>query len=705
MRISKLTTSFFVIMFLLLQTNPSFAITGKTYLTVAQANPANHSSDFEIDKNIVIKFNNNIFKGRKFNNISLMKQDKKVVHALITTKNNILEIKPSQNLENNAAYLLTIPVNSIYDSKNNSLAADFTIQFTTKMKDDQKSKLTSAQNTDSNTTDSNSADSDLVFSNMTETAVEDMKISPTVRSLHIVNCNITSLDLTEGYENLTSIEIKNSPITSVNMSHGLDHLATLKITDSPITSLELQASLTKLTSLDIVNSPITDMPNLENYKMLKELNLSKSYFTDLDQLSSLTDLTTLNLSGNGIDDISALKGLLNLNSLNLSNNTISNIEALRGLRKLTSLLLSNNDIADYSPVSSYFSTLVSPDFSLVLGQTTPQITKPTESTQPVAGRIWNNLTNWLYNGKSDGLNLINSADKSMRMLSSNDMGKTAVVGDKIYLIGCDGKVDEYDPVTNSWMSKTQIDVLKGTLRFFKLVTINSKIYIVGANFSDVIEYDPATNQCLLKTKLPNKLVVGAVAELNNKIYLFGGYDYTDGSVASSVYEYDPLTNVWTKKKDMPHGASDLRVASLSGKLYTFWINPSAVVGATDKTITDIEGFEAFFVDSQDFVEYDPVQDSWTIKAQANYLRTDAELAAVNGKIIVLGEGFEKNVKFPLRKRNQTIEEYDPALNSWQLKGDMTNALVRWYGTAVYKDELYLFNNGVVLKYSPAFDQK
>lgn len=714
MRYNKLSICCFIIAFLLLiNSNSIFAVTNKTYLSVTEANPKNNSVNINVDGKIVIKFNTKILKGSKFSNISLAEANNKTVSITATINNNILTIKPKSKLEYETKYIIKVPVNSIKDSKGNSFKRNYTLQFTTK-KDGQKSP----QNPDK-TIPSSSESSEITIS-------DAYQVIPTnVKSIHFVNFHKTSLNLTQGFENLTSIEIKDSSITSLKMSKGFknltsieikdssitsmemsnefDNLKTLSIINSPITDLQLPLSLKNLTSLSIVNTPITSMPNLKYYTSLKKLNLSRSYFTELEQLSELTNLTDLNLSGNGIDEIDALKGLKNMTSLNLSNNVITNIEALSELVKLKTLSLFNNDIIDYSPVSSYFNNLIKPDFALAPGQLQQSIPNSQEEQTyvPVTKGAWTTLRNWPFNGKYDELILMDVEHDITRMMSSDDMGKVTVVGDKIYLIECDGKVKEYNPATNSWIIKNQIDELKGTKRFFKLVTINSKIYIVGANFSDILEYDPATNECIVKAKLPSKRVVGAVTVLNGKIYLFGGNDYTTGTVLSCVDEYNPSSDTWVKKKDMSHGASDLRIVSHNGKMYTFWIRPSSIVNDRGRTITELEGLERFYVDSQDFVEYDPVTDSWTIKAQANYLRSGAKLEAVNGKIIVFGEAIEKNTKYPFRKSYMTIEEYDPTNNTWAKKVNLTEASG---GTTTYKNEIYFFNDGKVVKYSPQLDK-
>ena len=67
-------------------------------------------------------------------------------------------------------------------------------------------------------------------------------------------------------------------------------------------------------------------------------------------------------------------------------------------------------------------------------------------------------------------------------------------------------------------------------------------------------------------------------------------------------------------------------------------------------------------------EYDPATDSWAVKANMPTARNWTACAAVNGKIYVIG-GDTTFLSTPLR----TVSEYDPATDSWARKTDMPTA--------------------------------
>jgi N-acetylneuraminic acid mutarotase len=73
--------------------------------------------------------------------------------------------------------------------------------------------------------------------------------------------------------------------------------------------------------------------------------------------------------------------------------------------------------------------------------------------------------------------------------------------------------------------------------------VNGKIYAIGGYndssgcLSTVEEYDPATDTWTTKTPMPTTRAGLAIGVVNNKIYAIGGHG--GGSLLSTVEEYDP----------------------------------------------------------------------------------------------------------------------------------------------------------------------
>jgi N-acetylneuraminic acid mutarotase len=128
----------------------------------------------------------------------------------------------------------------------------------------------------------------------------------------------------------------------------------------------------------------------------------------------------------------------------------------------------------------------------------------------------------------------------------------AVVNGKIYLIGgLDGlgfssNVDEYDPATDTWSSKASMPTGR---RDLAVSVVNGKIYAIGGigydpskipiSVYDVVEeYDPATDTWATKTSMPTGREYLTASSVNNKVYALGG-SIGPNSTFDTVEEYDP----------------------------------------------------------------------------------------------------------------------------------------------------------------------
>jgi len=139
---------------------------------------------------------------------------------------------------------------------------------------------------------------------------------------------------------------------------------------------------------------------------------------------------------------------------------------------------------------------------------------------------------------------------------------TAVANGKIYIFGgdtpdgintCLQKVQEFDPVTNTWTQKA--DMLKGK-HLFKAATINNNIYTFSSgsdnsssDFNDLYpdtieEYNPVTNSWVTKGNMFYIMKDYSLGTLNNKVYFAGGQDierFIDLNVFAS-YNPSPVVN-------------------------------------------------------------------------------------------------------------------------------------------------------------------
>jgi len=201
----------------------------------------------------------------------------------------------------------------------------------------------------------------------------------------------------------------------------------------------------------------------------------------------------------------------------------------------------------------------------------------------------------------------------------------SVVNGKIYAIGgaerSVGIMEEYDPVTDIWTRKTDMPTARG---FLTTSVVNGKIYAIGGSvysngpfFSTVEEYDPTTDTWKQKTDMPEPRYLHTAGVVNGKIYVIAGSPRNQ-TASNAVFEYDPATDVWTRKADAPTVRS--------------WQSPTA--GVADGRIYVIGG-DAGPPDAE-VEEYDPATDTWTARADMPTPRGALSIAALNGRIYVIG---------------------------------------------------------------------
>jgi N-acetylneuraminic acid mutarotase len=133
-----------------------------------------------------------------------------------------------------------------------------------------------------------------------------------------------------------------------------------------------------------------------------------------------------------------------------------------------------------------------------------------------------------------------------------------------------------------------------------------------------------------------------------------------------VEEYDPSTDTWTTKADMPTARAYAGASVVNGKIY--------VIGGAPRAQTSISTVE----------EYDPSTDTWTKKADMPTAGACISTCVVNGKIYATGGGPSgAPTTFPF----STVDEYDPATDTWATKADMPIAR-GWHSTVAVNGKIY-----------------
>ena len=148
------------------------------------------------------------------------------------------------------------------------------------------------------------------------------------------------------------------------------------------------------------------------------------------------------------------------------------------------------------------------------------------------------------------------------MLSKRYNLTSSVVNNKIYCIGGNvyrtttnagttGANECYDPVTDTWTTKTDMPNRRYSLTSS---VVDNKIYCIGGEHATLNqrnineEYDPSTDSWTTKAEMTTHRANLSSSVVDNKIYCIGGGE--NSSVFDTNECYDPLTNSWTTKSSI-----------------------------------------------------------------------------------------------------------------------------------------------------------
>ncbi|MFC1712819.1 sigma-70 family RNA polymerase sigma factor [Candidatus Poribacteria bacterium] len=242
-----------------------------------------------------------------------------------------------------------------------------------------------------------------------------------------------------------------------------------------------------------------------------------------------------------------------------------------------------------------------------------------------------------------------------------------------------------------WTEKTDMP----TARFcLSTCAANGKIYAVGGVVGPVNatsameEYDPSTDTWTKKTNMPTQKAFIGTCAVNGRIYVMGGDD--PNGTFPNVEEYDLETDKWTRKANMPRKRTKFAICVVNGKIYAIGgVNSNGFLSVVE--------------------EYDPSTDKWTRKTDMPTARAWFGSAVANDKIYIIGGTLPPAWTQP---GIATVEEYDPATDTWTKKADMPTARFVFAASAL-DGKIYvfggdsLFGDGKILssmeEYDPATD--
>lgn len=209
--------------------------------------------------------------------------------------------------------------------------------------------------------------------------------------------------------------------------------------------------------------------------------------------------------------------------------------------------------------------------------------------------------------------------------------------------------------TGSWTQKAS---MSGARHEVAAAVADDRLYVVGGGVSCSFTnrpgvrslatqrnevYDPATDRWLARMPLPEPRDHLAIAAIDKKIYVFGGFTHSVHQGAGTcAYEFDTEAGTWRTLASMSAPRASAGAAVIDGKIH--------VIGG--------RGLEQDVTFASHSV-YDPAADRWSEAAPMARARDHMGVVAVDGKIHAIG-GRIAGPETPV----DWHEVYDPAVDAW-----------------------------------------
>ncbi len=254
----------------------------------------------------------------------------------------------------------------------------------------------------------------------------------------------------------------------------------------------------------------------------------------------------------------------------------------------------------------------------------------------------------------------------------------AQVGGQLYVYGGQdpqskpqGLFFRYDPAKNEWsrLSGNPVPVHHGAA-----AAVDGKFYVFGGfrlpdsgkngwyPENKAWVYDTASQQWSALPPMPTARGALAAVAVGKKIYVSGGAtipsgtQLPDGLVGGGSVEllgtlevFDTETNKWSSLRPMPTPRNHHSIALVDGKIY-------AIGGRVGSCFSNGWSSNVWMNEA-----YDIATDTWATRAPMPTARSGTGIAALDGKIYVLGgEGWVDDFGGVFRAN----EIYDPKSNSW-----------------------------------------
>ena len=205
----------------------------------------------------------------------------------------------------------------------------------------------------------------------------------------------------------------------------------------------------------------------------------------------------------------------------------------------------------------------------------------------------------------------------------------------------------------------------------------------------VYEYDPASDKWTKKKPMPLLSHHVSFTEYNGKIYAFGGFRYPDSGPAAWVpidnaWEYDPASDTWKALAPMPTKRGSPVAVTVGNKMYVIG-GATTPPGSSEPSVHP----QRPHVSVSTVEEYDPATNTWRGRAPMPTPRNHATAGVVNGKVYVIGGRVGAAFISAGSSNVDVVEEYDPATDTWgSAKAKMPSARSAM-ASGVYGGRIYV----------------
>jgi N-acetylneuraminic acid mutarotase len=180
----------------------------------------------------------------------------------------------------------------------------------------------------------------------------------------------------------------------------------------------------------------------------------------------------------------------------------------------------------------------------------------------------------------------------------------------------------------------------------------------------VYEYDPGADKWTKKRNMPLLSHHVAFTEYKGKIYAFGGFKYPDSGPAgwepvNNAWEYDPASDTWKALAPVPTKRGSPVAVTIGDRMYVIG-GATTHVGSKETMVHPQRPHRSVGT----VEEYDPAMNTWRERSPMPTPRNHATAAAVNGKAYVIGGRVGAAFISAGSSNIDVVEEYDPRADAW-----------------------------------------